>query len=88
MNLEYEIVDKKDVNEYMNSLIIMIVQLILIPYLVYFMSRCEDWKTKSARTTAVTNRNYTFMVINLVILNLTGLTTIKALIWAVHEEEL
>lgn len=25
MNLEYEIVDKKDVNEYMNSLIIMIV---------------------------------------------------------------
>ena len=25
MNLEYEIVDKKDMNEYMNSLIIMIV---------------------------------------------------------------
>ena len=34
------------------------------------------------------NRNYIFMLINMLFLNLTGLTTIKAFLWEVEKQEL
>ena len=45
----------------------------------------EDWRTKSKRQVALLNRNYIFMMINMLFLNLTGLVTIKALFWQIEK---
>ena len=85
LNLEYEWITKETVNEYITSLSAMVVSIILIPFLLDMMVIMEDWRTKSQRQAALLNRNYIFMLINMLFLNLTGLTTIKAFLWEVEK---
>ena len=88
LNLNYEWITKETVNEYITSLSAMVVSIILIPFLLDMMVLMEDWRTKSQRQAALLNRNYIFMLINMLFLNLTGLTTIKAFLWEVEKQEL
>lgn len=66
----------------------MIVSIILIPFFLDMMVLMEDFRTKSERQVALLNRNFIFMMINMLFLNLTGLTTIKAFLWEVEKQEL
>ena len=88
LNLDYKLFSEQFLNEYFTSLSAMLVSLILIPLFIDLMSLMEDWRTKSAREVAVLNRNYSFMIINLLFLNLTGMTSIKAFLWEVEKQEL
>ena len=81
MSLEYKFVTQETVNEYIQSLSAMLVSLIIIPFFIDIMVVMEDFKTKSMRDVVTINRNFIFMVVNMVFLNLTGLTTIKAFLW-------
>ena len=56
----------------------MIVSIILIPFFLDMMVLMEDFRTKSQRQMALLNRNFMFMLINMELLPLTGLGTIKA----------
>lgn len=85
IDLEYEYITKETVNEYITSLSAMIVSIILIPFLLDMMVLMEDWRTKSQRQVALLNRNFLFMLTNMLFLNLTGLTTIKAFLWEVEK---
>ena len=88
MDLEYKWITKETINEYITSLSAMIVSIILIPFLLDMMVLMEDFRTKSQRQVALLNRNYMFMIINMLFLNLTGLTTIKALLWEFEKQDL
>ena len=81
MNLEYKFVTQETANEYIQSLSAMLVSLVIIPFFIDIMVVMEDFKTKSMRDVVTINRNFLFMVVNMVFLNLTGLTTIKAFLW-------
>ena len=88
IELEYSYFSKETINEYVTSLTAMIVSIIMIPALLDLMVLMEDWKTKSQRQVALLNRNYVFMIINMLFLNLTGLMTIKSLLWEVEKQDL
>ena len=88
MDLDYLWISQETINEYLTSLSAMIVSIILIPFLLDMMVLMEDWRTKSLRQIALLNRNFIFMIINMLFLNLTGLTTIKAFLWEVEKQEL
>jgi len=85
LDLHYLWFSKETVYEYINSLSAMIVSIILIPFLLDMMVLMEDFRTKSQRQVALLNRNFLFMMINMLFLNLTGLTTIKAFLWEVEK---
>ena len=65
----------------------MLVSIILIPFFLDMMVLMEDFRTKSERQVALLNRNFIFMMINLLFLNLTGLLTIKAFFWKIEKQE-
>ena len=88
MDLDYLWISQETINEYLTSLSAMIVSIILIPFLLDMMVLMEDWRTKSLRQIALLNRNFIFMIINMLFLNLTGLTTIKAFLWEVEKQDL
>lgn len=88
MNLSYKFVNGEDVNEYVKSLAAVIVSLILIPFFIDMMVLMEDWRTKSERQVAIMRRNYIFMIINMLFLNLTGNSTIKAFLHQVERQDL
>lgn len=85
LDLNYKWITKETVNEYMTSLSAMIVSIILIPFFLDMMVLMEDFRTKSQRQVALLNRNFLFMIVNMLFLNLTGLTTIKAFLWEVEK---
>ena len=86
LDLEYRLVTQETVNEYIVSLSSMIVSIILIPFFIDMMVLMEDFKTKSQRQVALLNRNFIFMLTNMLFLNLTGLTTIKAFLWEAEKQ--
>lgn len=88
LDLDYRFVTKETVNEYISSLSAVIVSLILIPFFLDMMVLMEDFRTKSQRQVALLNRNFIFMLTNMLFLNLTGLTTIKAFLWEVEKQDL
>ena len=88
LDLQYRFINKETINEYIASLSAMLVSIILIPFLLDMMVLMEDFRTKSQRQLALLNRNFIFMLINMLFLNLTGLTTIKAFLWEVEKQEL
>jgi hypothetical protein len=65
----------------------MTMNVILIPFFIDIMVMCEDHRTKSSRQIAILNRNFFFMLVNSLLLPLTGLTTIKAFIQALEQED-
>ena len=87
-DIHYKFISQETVNEYISSLAAMIVSIILIPFFLDMMVLMEDFRTKSERQVALLNRNFIFMLINMLFLNLTGLTTIKAFLWEVEKQEL
>ena len=86
LDLEYRLFTQETVNEYIVSLSSMIVSIILIPFFIDMMVLMEDFKTKSQRQVALLNRNFIFMLTNMLFLNLTGLTTIKAFLWEAEKQ--
>ncbi len=81
LDLKYKFITQETINEYVVSLSSMIVSIILIPFFIDMMVLMEDFRTKSQRQVALLNRNFLFMLTNMLFLNLTGLTTIKAFLW-------
>jgi hypothetical protein len=62
---------------YFKTLSIALVNTILIPFFIDIMVLLEDFPTKSARQTAILYRNFFFMLINTLLLPMTGEETIK-----------
>lgn len=81
LDLQYSWLSKESIDDYLSALSATITSLFLIPFLLDMMVLMEDWRTKSERQLALLNRNFFFMIINMLFLNLTGLITIKALFW-------
>ena len=73
---------------YLSTFCTMTVNTIIIPYLIYLLVLFEDHRTKSDRHLAVLNRNFFFMMLNSLLLPLTGLTSIKAFFQAIKEQDL
>lgn len=67
-------------NTYLTTAMTMFMNVILIPFFIDIMVLMEDHKTKSSRQVAILNRNFFFMLLNSLLLPLTGLTTIKSFI--------
>lgn len=65
----------------------MTMNVILIPFFIDIVVMMEDHKTKSSRQVAILNRNFFFMLLNSLLLPLTGLTTIKSFIQALEEQD-
>jgi hypothetical protein len=60
---------------------------ILIPFFIDVMVALEDHPTKSSRQITILNRNFFFMLLNSLLLPLTGLASIKAFWKALENEE-
>ena len=78
LDLSYKLINPETVEDYTKSLAAMLVSIILIPFFLDMMVLMEDFRTKSQRQLALLNRNFIFMLTNMLFLNLTGMTTIKA----------
>ena len=87
LDLSYKLINRETINEYISSLAAMLVSIILIPFFLDMMVLMEDFRTKSQRQLALLNRNFIFMLTNMLFLNLTGLTTIKAFLFEVEKQE-
>ena len=87
-NLKYEWISQETINAYLQSLSAMLVSIILIPFFLDMMVLMEDFRTKSQRQVALLNRNFMFMLINMLFLNLTGSTTIKAFLDKIEKENI
>ena len=72
--------DKTTSTTYLTTAVTMFMNVILIPFFIDIMVMIEDHETKSNRQIAILNRNFFFMMLNALLLPLTGLTTIKAFI--------
>ena len=87
LDLSYKLINRETVEDYTKSLAAMLVSIILIPFFLDMMVLMEDFRTKSQRQLALLNRNFIFMLTNMLFLNLTGLTTIKAFLFEVEKQE-
>ena len=65
----------------------MFMNVILIPFFIDVMVALEDHPTKSSRQITILNRNFFFMLLNSLLLPLTGLASIKAFWKALENEE-
>lgn len=74
-------------NSYLTTAMTMTMNVILIPFFIDIMVMIEDHITKSSRQIAILNRNFFFMLLNALLLPLTGLTTIKAFIETIVEKQ-
>lgn len=83
-NLDKSWLSKNVYNNYLSSLMTMLMNVILIPFFIDIMVMIEDYHTKSQRQVAILNRNFIFMVLNSLLLPLTSLTTIKSLASALN----
>jgi hypothetical protein len=88
LNIEVKWLDKTTYNTYLSTAMTMLMNVILIPFFIDIMVLIEDFPTKSERQLAILNRNFFFMLMNSLLLPLTGLTTIKVLLMALANEEL
>ena len=78
MNLDVKWLDKTTLTNYVSTAMTMFMNVILIPFFIDIMVTLEDHPTKSSRQITILNRNFFFMLLNSLLLPLTGLTTIKA----------
>lgn len=85
MNLNVKWLDKTTLTNYISSAMIMFMNVILIPFFIDIMVTLEDHPTKSSRQITILNRNFFFMLLNSLLLPLTGLNTIKAF-WQALED--
>jgi hypothetical protein len=75
-------------NTYLTTAMTMMMNVILIPFFIDIVVMMEDHKTKSSRQVTILNRNFFFMLLNSLLLPLTGLTTIKSFIQALEDQDL
>jgi hypothetical protein len=65
---------------YFAPLMLLLFNVVIIPFFIDLIALVEDHKTKSARQVAIMKKNFGFMLINTIFLPLTGLLTIKSFI--------
>lgn len=97
INMSWNVIDQTNIDApwianpkfstYLTTFCTMFMNTIFIPYFIYAIVMLEDHGTKSSRHLATLNLNFFFMMLNSLLLPLTGLTSIKTLFQVLEQQD-